>query len=65
MPISMPNAVQAPPGLPVTLQVSRIRRRIAVSDHVAAVLAGLAFGERDESWRRTVEPSSKGSVTYV
>ncbi len=36
------SAVQAPP--PIELQADRVRRRIAASDAVAALMAELAFG---------------------
>ncbi len=59
------SAVPAPPDLPVMLQVARIRRHIAASDHVTAVLASLCFGEGAESWRFTTPETNVQGVQNV
>ena len=44
--VYLPSADTAPP---IILQADRVRRRIAASDAVAALVASLAFGERRRS----------------
>ena len=57
-------AVQAPPDLPVTLQVSRLRR-LGLPDATARVIVALAFGETSDSWRFTAPEASVQGVQNV
>ena len=44
----------------VTLQVSRLRRRVAASDAVTALLCELAFGPARDSWAwRVTTPAAE------
>ena len=49
MPTSQYSSATGAP--PIILQADRVRRRIAASDAVAALVASLAFGEpRGDAW---------------
>ncbi len=45
----------------VTLQVSRLRRRVAASDAVTALLCELAFGPARDSWTWHVPAPTTGA----